>query len=393
MLSMFSHHNNKVEGLFHHSEDAHCNTHEQHEPVPVVRQPDPQPGSFTRSREIPAVRTIATDADLKWVRPHGGNETFTFYMTLENGLFAFLQMTHSAMGLSPDVMLTCRVYHPDDTKEGITSHHGSSSMKLSDDDLSASCGEMSIKYSHTTKGYHIHYLNHETMFDIEFIPTDDAFKIGDGKAFFGKDQHDGYVQAVFMPKATVTGTMTVAGKSSECKGEGLFHHAIQVKPQDAARWNFINFQNEKDALMLYEFELPKACESGPVLTSQGCIVRNGKTLAVTTDNRAVHVQHAIDPTSQYQIPTQMFMTWHGKTLEDELDVKVEISTMLDNNLDRIDVLGELPFLLRKLIQTFVTAPFIFSWYERKVIAKVTIGDEVSEMEGDVFVECSFLLHE
>ncbi|KAJ3075139.1 putative cell survival pathways protein [Podochytrium sp. JEL0797] len=360
-------------------------------PIPATRQPDPQPGSFKRSDIIPAVRTIATADDLAWKQLAGKTETATFYLSFEGGVFAMLQMIYSAIGLKPDVMVVCRVYHPDGTKEGDSLHHSSHSMKLSDNKLSASCEEMSIKHIAASNGYHVTFnLSKETMFDIDFIPSDDPFKIGTGQAFFGKDERDGYAQAAFMPKAKITGTMTLAGQTSECKGEGLFHHVIQSKPQNVSRWNFVNFQNEADALMLYEFDLPKSGDSSGIVTSQGCIVRNGKTFAITTDNRALHVQTATDPMSKYDIPTQILAVWKGKTLDDGVDVKIEISTMLDNNLERIDVLAELPFFLRKLIQKFVTAPFVFSWYERNAVAKMTVGDQVSEIEGNVLVECSFL---
>ncbi|KAJ3075140.1 hypothetical protein HDU98_009094 [Podochytrium sp. JEL0797] len=356
----------------------------------VTRQPDPQPGSFKRSDALPAIRTLASNEDFTWKQLPGTSETFTFYMSLENGIFVLVQLVWSYMGLRPEVMVVCRVYHPDGSREGKSIQHSSSSLKLSEDKLSASCGEMEITFVPSTKGYRVHYLADDAQFDFDFVPTDDTFKVGNGQAFFGKDERDGYAQAAFMPKAAVTGAMTTAGASLECKGSGLFHHVVQCRPQNVQQWNFINFQNEKDALMLYEFELPKYSASGSLVTSQGCLIRNGKTIAITTDNRAFHVQTATDSMSKYEVPTQIFAVWKGKTLESGIDVTIEISTMLENSLERIDVLGELPFLLRKFIQTFVTAPFVFSWYERKLVAKITVGDEVSEIEGDAFIECCFL---
>ncbi|KAJ3071314.1 putative cell survival pathways protein [Podochytrium sp. JEL0797] len=358
-----------------------------------VKLADPQPGTYDRSDIIPPVRTAATEDDLKWQLLAGCNETFTFYMTLEGGVFAFVQMTYSAMGLSPNVGVTCRVYYPDGTKECKTINHGTSSFKLTDSNLSATCEEMSIKYNHATQGYTVQFnISKDTVFNVEYIPADCAgtFKVGNGRVYFGKGEKDGFVQAAFMPKAKVTGTVVLKGKSVACEAEGLFHHAIQCKPQNVQKWNFVNFQSEEDALMLYEFELPKNGHSDLNIVSQGCIVHKGRTLAITTNNRAVHVQQEFDALSKYDIPTQMFLSWHGKTLEDGLDVSVELSTLLTNKLEMIDVLAELPFLLRKFIQAFITAPFIFSWYEKRIVAKVTVGDDKFEIEGNAFVECSFL---
>jgi hypothetical protein len=49
----------------------------------------------------------------------------------------------------------------------------------------------------------------------------------------------------------------------------------------------------------------------------------------------------------------------------------------------------LPFLLRKFVQTFVTAPFVYQWFE-ETTAIVTMGDERIELNGTVFHENTFL---
>ena len=99
------------------------------------------------------------------------------------------------------------------------------------------------------------------------------------------------------------------------------------------------------------------------IASTGCLVRNGKTIAVTTNNRSVHVQKQLDDFSGYEAPTQLFLTWQGKTTEGNKDVAIKVSFIPKNLLDKIDVLSELPFLLRKFIQTFITAPFLYQWCE------------------------------
>ncbi|KAJ3282194.1 putative cell survival pathways protein [Rhizoclosmatium sp. JEL0117] len=364
----------------------------------VLALPNPEPGSFLRSDVLPSnAKNTATEEDLKWqMMGSGATETMTFYMALEGGVFAFVQMAYSTLGLSPNVGLTCRIYLPDGTKDGKTINHTSSAFKLSNNNLSASCGEeMAITYNPETRGYAVKFvLSKDTMIDVVYTPLEPAFKIGDGRVVFGKGSKDGFVQAQFMPKATVEGTMMCLGRSVEVgKGQGLFHHALQVKPQSAAKWNFINFQSEKDALMLYEFEMPQKNQADVNIVSQGCLVRNGRTIAALSNNRAVHVQKVLDPVSHYEIPTQIFVSWAGKTVDDNLDVSVELGTVLKHKLDTIDVLAELPYLLRKFIQTFITAPFLFLWYEQDVVAKVTINGETEEIEGNAFIECSFLCKE
>ncbi|KAJ3029206.1 UNVERIFIED_CONTAM: putative cell survival pathways protein [Siphonaria sp. JEL0065] len=362
--------------------------------VPVTALPNPQPGSYARSDIRPSVKNNASEDDLKWqLISSNATETQTFYMSLDGGNFAFVQMAYSTMGLTPNIGLTCRVYQRDGTKEGKTINHGPSAFKTSDNKMSVTCEQMSIKYNPATNGYAVQFaLSKETFVDVDFTPLEPAFKINDGKILFAKTEKDGFVLTQFMPKAVISGTVSIGGKSFEAKGQGLFHHAVLCKPQCAYKWNFINFQNEDDALMLHEFDMTQKGNFDVSIVSQGCLVRNNHSIAITTNNRAVHVQRQLDSTSGYEVPTQAFISWQGKTLEDNLDVSVEISTLLSNKLDTIDVLAELPYLLRKFIQTFITAPYLFSWYE-KVVAKVTIGDEVSEMEGNMFMECTFLAKE
>jgi hypothetical protein len=92
----------------------------------------------------------------------------------------------------------------------------------------------------------------ELTVDIKFTPVGKMFKVNDGKFQFTSDPAGGYISSHFMPKAQVTGSMTVDGKTMDAAGQGLYLHAIQVKPQCVGKWNFVNFQSKDAALMLYE---------------------------------------------------------------------------------------------------------------------------------------------
>ncbi|KAJ3267324.1 putative cell survival pathways protein [Chytriomyces hyalinus] len=364
--------------------------------VIVARKEDPQPGSYPLSDPVPAVKTVATEDDIKWrCLAAGSTETMTFYMTLDDGTMAFVQMAYSSLGLSPNVGLTCRFYQPDGQKHGKTFNQSAGALKLSNNNLDASCEPMSIQFDTATRRFTVRFtLSSAISMHVTFTPCVDFFKIGDGKSLFGKSERDGFVQACFLPKATLSGTVTVSGVARAATGSGLFHHAIQMKPQNASKWNFVNFQNATDALMLYEFEVPAKNMSDVNIVSQGCFVHKGRLIAVTTSNRAVHVQRVKDEASGYEYPSQLFISWNGTRLDDGADVKIELSMLLSNKLDTIDVLAELPYLLRKFIQTFITAPFLFSWFEKGVKAKVSIsGEEDMHIDGDAFVESTFLCKE
>ena len=128
------------------------------------------------------------------------------------------------------------------------------------------------------------------------------------------------------------------------------------------------------------------------ICSTGSFVKDGKTIAVTSDSRMVQSKLKYDEFSGYNIPTEFQSSWLGKTVVDgvEKDVKIEMTTELKNSVAKIDILAELPYVLKVIIQTFVTAPYMFQWIEKNTTAKVSIGEDTYEIEGTLFAESCFL---
>jgi hypothetical protein len=85
----------------------------------------------------------------------------------------------------------------------------------------------------------------------------------------------------------------------------------------------------------------------------GAFIYNGTQLATTTNNRCVHLSPKIDDFSGYMIPTEVNISWKGTTNEDTpRPIEIDSIIKLDTLRDKIDVLGELPFLLRKFLQVY-----------------------------------------
>ena len=122
--------------------------------------------------------------------------------------------------------------------------------------------------------------------------------------------------------------------------------------------------------------------------SHGCLVLDGKIESVTLDNQVKLLNPTIDDFSGYAVPEKVVHVWNGRTSSGK-DCKIQMEFELKTLLDKIDVLGELPFLIRKFIQTFVTAPYVYQWFE-EISALVTIGDETRVIKGRVFHENTFL---
>ncbi|KAJ3409221.1 RNA-dependent ATPase [Chytridiales sp. JEL 0842] len=344
---------------------------------------------------IPIASVEVTTDDLKWVmEPATATEAQTFYITLDEGnAFAFIQVVYSTLGWSPTVQITGRVYFPDAANNvAKTSSVDGTTFHVSEDKLSVDCEHIHIKFHPDDFSYDVTLdYGSDLQADLKFKPVVKMYKVNDGKVHFMPDPTHGYIAAQFMPKAQVTGSMTVHGKKMDAKGEGLYLHAVQFKPQCVGKWNFVNFQSKDSAIVLYEFEMPADMGYTLDIVCQGSLVHKGKLVSVLTDNRSVHVRKLYDAFSGYEIPTEIALSWRGRTTDGtDQDVKIDMNLVPKNQVAKIDVLSELPFVLRKFIQTFVTAPFVYQWFET-TSAKVTIGDESFEIEGKVFMECSFMM--
>ncbi|KAJ3058872.1 putative cell survival pathways protein [Quaeritorhiza haematococci] len=231
----------------------------------------------------------------------------------------------------------------------------------------------------------------DLVLDFTFESLSDGFQLGEGKTFFTSDPAGGYISPRFIPKAKVTGSILVDGKVISADGHGLFVHAVQVKPFCVGRWNFLNFQAGEDALLMYQYEMPDGYDYEIGLVNQGCLVRNNKIVAVLTSNTARHISSRYDDFSGYHVPTSIEYIWSGTTTDGtNKPVQIEMTVHPKNLCDKIDMLAELPYLLRMVIQTFVTRPFVYEWFE-DAVAKVTVGEEKFEIKGKAFVETVFLM--
>lgn len=121
---------------------------------------------------------------------------------------------------------------------------------------------------------------------------------------------------------------------------------------------------------------------------QGVLVMDGVRKAFLLNNDTKYLDSEIDTFSDYLIPHGLTHELTGKTSDGEI-VRVKISLGLHTMIDTIDVLAELPYLLRVFIQTFVTSPFVYQWREDTVV-EVDIGGKKTTISGKAFQECTFL---
>ena len=224
-----------------------------------------------------------------------------------------------------------------------------------------------------------------------------AFKIGkDGYTIFGNDIEKpwGTMRHLFWPRCSVEGVILIKGVPLDVKGRGEFIHALQgMKPHHAARrWNFANFQGEKVSATMMEFTTPESYGSTKV--NVGGIALEDKVLSATIDNTVQHLETKIDPDTDWPEPTRIEFNWSGveasSSNSSKRNVKAVIKQDLEERLERVDVLAEIPPWLKKIAHGVSgTRPFIYQWAKQATI-QITVGDETIEDKGTLYVEATFI---
>jgi len=170
----------------------------------------------------------------------------------------------------------------------------------------------------------------------------------------------------------------------------MYVHAVasMIPHLVSPKWNFLCLQNTDTTLSVLQFVTP--AKYGSFDISYGAFAHKGQLVAVTVENVVEHVDTTPDPDTGYDVPAQKNYTWKGSTLDGEKAFEAYLTVRPEKLCDRIDVLGELPYFLRVIIQALVTKPFLYQWLDR-VTARVTIeGEEPFEVTGTAFHECTFL---
>jgi hypothetical protein len=144
---------------------------------------------------------------------------------------------------------------------------------------------------------------------------------------------------------------------------------------------------------MMQFQTTK--QYGSVNINQGSLVLNDKLKCVCVDNHVELMDLYKDEETEYEIPKKVKFTWKGKTIKENdadeaKDVDIVMVVPTTNLIDKIDVLAEIPYVIRKLVQTFVVKPYIYQWLDAAT-AEITIaGEETIKTEGKIFQELVFV---
>ena len=156
----------------------------------------------------------------------------------------------------------------------------------------------------------------------------------------------------------------------------------------ASRWNFANFQSPTYSAVIMEFVTPSSCGSTTVRVSG--IVTDDKILFANTQTGHVkHTETVADAVNDWPEPSSASYKWEGKT-EDGKEVSALLEGSLGPRLDRVDIMGEIPAIVKSFVATAAgTKPYIYQFGPKPTL-EITVGDETKKEEGKLFAEATFI---
>lgn len=231
-----------------------------------------------------------------------------------------------------------------------------------------------------------------------------------GYTYFGqnKDRPDGYVVHRFWPRTKFSGHLTWGANGSamgggsgieEIKGVGMMVHAIQgLRPNLVARrWNFCWFtgtlpagdghEAEGVSGIMMEFTTPEAYGrkrggEGGVTVNVGNITIGDKVIVtaetkwpdeaaasnVPIMSRATHMDTLLDKDTGYNAPQSILFSWQGpvtnspvaaESTKAELLLDVGAGKESKGLIEKVDVLAEIPKVLKAVVNMTGTKPYIY----------------------------------
>jgi hypothetical protein len=78
----------------------------------------------------------------------------------------------------------------------------------------------------------------------------------------------------------------------------------------------------------------------------------------------------------------------GKLDTEAAKLGFELSTKDLKLYDRVDVISNLPYFIRKIIQAFITKPYIYEYFQPATLS-ISNGDQTEVIEGNLFYELSY----
>ncbi|KAL3230185.1 Ceramide-binding protein SVF1 [Nakaseomyces bracarensis] len=375
-----------------------------------------------------------TREDFFWQHPdHTNVETVTFYFSnLKTGVLGFAQIIHSnIIGLHTAAQFTFRIFDSRNP-ENLNLWTSTKLENFRIEDANFYADNLSVELSEDNTQYHlVSNVNEQSIVDLTITRLTPGAKLGDDPATYYGDNLEqpwGAMKHVFWPRNSCVGEIKLKVPKKKTEGDEtkeneeeedveaeefeertldfntkdhcycMFVMAFQgMKPHHAAKaWNFVCFHSEKNTFVLMEYITPKSYSNTKV--SVGIITSDKDILGVTYDNNTLHMNQEVDSVG-WNVPKYIRVELNGvkSDLKDEEvsegkeehKIKAMIEGPLENRIERIDVMGEVPNFVKNIVSGVAgTKPFIYQYADSDNFTLQLEEEEKSK--GLAWVEVTFI---
>ncbi|KAJ2797644.1 putative cell survival pathways protein, partial [Coemansia guatemalensis] len=310
------------------------------------------------------IATQAVPADFAWLRDSTGSETQTLYFHLENGCTGFVQLAWAYLALTTTIETNAMFYLPG--QPCVFESHNGHHLKVKKGSQEYECKGLAMSWDKDHTRLSVKYTAGRerspqgVTATFEFVRKSDGYKIGDGKNYIG----DGTAQHFFYPAGEVTAQGEIGGTKFESKGSSMFVHAHSgnIMPYNVgAEWNMVFFVGHPESMPedqrttansstyhVLQYTTPKSY--GSASCSNAGLTDSNNLKAIFWDTQVVHNDLVEDKNgSGYSLPEHIMFTSTGKTVDGKA-AKVTYDARPTQRLHDIDVLHEMPYVLRRIVQ-------------------------------------------
>jgi len=266
-------------------------------------------------------------------------------------------------GLRTTCQFNSKIFYPDAIKPNLWCSDQLSDIEFSEDKVNFYATDCAIELSEDGTTFVIKSMtNQKAIVNITVTRIAPGFQVGtDGKTYFGTDLENpwGSMRHAFWPSNKVEGTITTEDGPIDFKGKALFIHALQgMKPHHAAaKWDFVYFQGPTYSAVMMEYTTPPSY--GSTVVNVGAITNDGEIITAGSSNSATHTSVTQDEENEWPEPTAIKFLWNGKT-KDGTSVEAVVEGPLDERLDKVDVMAEVPGFVKKIVAGAAgTKPYIY----------------------------------
>lgn len=304
-------------------------------------------------------------------------QALTFYIVLPplaapgTHSIVIFQLVYSTMNSwSHTIQSTIRLYEKN-IKQTVSSY--SADFLLREDQVE--CGGMKIK--RISSGKFECYFKSELV-EMQFTMQGDERTFGTGTFNYKNGEGAGYLKSSIVPSALVKGSYKCKNveRSFDCFGTAI--SAIQYLPQQVSSWSLLILAGTEGInMVVYQFEADEKH------SCQGVLIEKG--LMTEVSNVMTGHNKIMDDWSGYPIPSQI--SHRAQSIDNKVSIMANLG--LTKLIDKIDVLAELPYLVKSFIQKFVSCPYVYQWGENATY-KVERNGVIKEVKGWAFQETSYL---